>query len=476
MGGARAGQAKGPLTVHPTNGRYFTDGSGRAVYLSGLQGGFEMVDNAWGGYFPEGATLTTDFNRYLRVLDEYELNYLRLWTLESTRWQKGNIHKLASPLPYLRTGPGKALDGEDKWDLDRFDVGDLTSPRLDSPHFFERLRARCLALHERGIYVMIVLFEGFGSVHPVGSKFANPDADPWVGHPYNAANNVNGVNADKDGDGVGIEFHSLEVPSVTARQVAYVKKVVDTVNDLDNVLYEIANESVPQSRDWQYAMIKVVKDYEATKPKQHPVLMSASWAPKLTPPIADLYGSPAEAIAPGGAKGFNYVKDPPAAPGTKVLIGDFDHIDYTSSDPSILWRLFTRGYNPVTYDWGVDLLHWHTGGRLPDDKAWVLIRRAGRDTRRYANRMDLAAMAPRSDLASTRFCLANPGVEYLVYQSEPGDFTVTLPWGSYRYEWFDTGRSEVISSGTVNATAGSSAMPFAPPPPRPIVLYLAAAR
>ena len=34
--------------------------------------------------------------------------------------------------------------------------------------------------------------------------------------------------------------------AITALQEAYVRKVVDTVNDLDNVLYEISNESSRQ--------------------------------------------------------------------------------------------------------------------------------------------------------------------------------------------------------------------------------------
>jgi len=37
--------------------------------------------------------------------------------------------------------------------------------------------------------------------------------------------------------------HTLTVPAVTAIQEAYIKKVIETVNDLDNVLYEIANET-----------------------------------------------------------------------------------------------------------------------------------------------------------------------------------------------------------------------------------------
>jgi len=37
------------------------------------------------------------------------------------------------------------------------------------------------------------------------------------------------------------------------------------------------------------------------------------------------------------------------------------------------------------------------------------------DTRRYAEKMNLAAMTPHPELVSTRYCLANPGEEYLVY-------------------------------------------------------------
>ena len=46
-----------------------------------------------------------------------------------------------------------------------------------------------------------------------------------------------------NGDGEGAEIHTLQVPPrITEFQHAYARKVVDTVNGLDNVLYEIGNE------------------------------------------------------------------------------------------------------------------------------------------------------------------------------------------------------------------------------------------
>jgi hypothetical protein len=40
----------------------------------------------------------------------------------------------------------------------------------------------------------------------------------------------------------------------------------------------------------------------------------------------------------------------------------------------------------------------------------------------YANRMNLSTMRPRGDLASSGYCLANPGEEYLVY------VPLEVPW------------------------------------------------
>jgi hypothetical protein len=60
------------------------------------------------------------------------------------------------------------------------------------------------------------------------------------------------------------------------------------------------------------------------------------------------------------------------------------------------------------------------------------------DTRRYAEKMGLAAMTPRPELASTHYCLANPGEEYLVYLPEGGSVTLNLcgAKGKFAVEWF----------------------------------------
>ena len=82
-----------------------------------------------------------------------------------------------------------------------------------------------------------MLFEGWGI------RF---EPNGWTGHPFNALNNINGINGDSNSDG-GLGIFRLINPGVTRLQEAYVRKVIDTVNDLDNVLYEISNENQPEA-------------------------------------------------------------------------------------------------------------------------------------------------------------------------------------------------------------------------------------
>ena len=75
-------------------------------------------------------------------------------------------------------------------------------------------------------------------------------------------------------------------------------------------------------------------------------------------------------------------------------------------------------------------------------------------TLRYARKVNLAAMTPQGELASTGFCLAEPGKEYLVYLPEGGEVTVDLSAvsGAMAVEWFhprsgDTTQGQSTSGG-----------------------------
>src|SRR5262249_5402260 len=201
--------------------------------------------------------------------------------------------------------------------------------------YFDRLRDRVIEGRDRGIYVSIMLFQGFS---PVSHGF-------WPVHPFNKHNNVNNINGDLNGDGVGKEFHTLDNPEILRLQEVYVRKVIDTVNDLDNVLYEIANEAVVDSTKWQYHLIRYIKDYETThKPKQHPVGMTFYQGGESGGgDNSYLFESPADWISPGGYT--LYYDNPPAADGRKVIISDTDHIRGVGGDSVWVWKSFARGLN-----------------------------------------------------------------------------------------------------------------------------------
>ena len=223
-----------PCRVNPQNPRYFTDGSGRSIYLTGSHTWSNLQDNG-GGYPPP----IFDYVAYLDFLQKNNHNFFRLWAWEQSRWtvETADNNYWFGPLPYQRIGPGYALDGQPKYDLTKFNQA-----------YFDRMRARIIAAGDRGMYVSIMLFNGWSIEDPKGQFNSN---NPWKGHPYNSKNNINGINGDPSGNGSGEEVHTMQVSAVTALQEAYIRKVIDTVNDLDNVLYEISNESHSDSSAWQ---------------------------------------------------------------------------------------------------------------------------------------------------------------------------------------------------------------------------------
>jgi hypothetical protein len=81
-----------------------------------------------------------------------------------------------------------------------------------------------------------------------------------------------------------------------------------------------------------------------------------------------------------------------------------------------------------------------------------------------ANSIGLASMTPRNSLASTTFCLANAGNEYLVYAPSAGSFTVNLSAGSgktFRTRWINP-RTGAITTAA-NVAGGSSSQSFTAP-------------
>lgn len=469
----------GLLTVHPDNSAYFQDtSSDRAIFLHGFDHfrGLQEYNN--NGIPP------LDFSAFLDRLKAYDHNFLRLWVWEHF-WQKnsesqgdaeGQGGAVWPPHVYRRTGPGEAVDGLPKFDLRAF-----------NEDYFERLRARVIEAGTRGIWVSVMLFQGW-SIQGHGSQAHTM----WQGHPFNSRNNINGIDGDFDGDGNGWEVHTRTSPDILALQEAYVKKVIETVGDLDHVLYEISNESVATEtsgrchhvnrvKEWAYAMIDFIHRYEREKGYgPHPVGMSGFRQIPKDPALRDvnpiLFESPAEYISPTGSRwggDERWKMDPPPATGQKVVIADTDHIHPAKHGGpgmrSWQWRVFTRGHSLNAVDGdpeqGAD---WVT----PEDSGAMQM------MDRLAAHVELASMKPHPDLSSTTFCLAHPGTAYIVYQPRKGvegsprgfPFEVNLAAGSFRYEWFNPETNQRVESG--DWSWGGGLATFTPPFNNHAVLFL----
>ena len=480
-----AGRA-GPLVVSPSNPRYFTvagtdPAEEKAIYLTGSHIWNNFHDGMGQGAQCADTPEPFDFQAYLDFLKDHGHNFIRLWRWEHVTSQAagGAFHLCMTPQPWARVGPGAARDGKPKFDLSTFDEG-----------YFDRLRERVAAAAAEGIYVAVMLFDGF-------CMHLTPPPDNIEGHPFHTGNNISDISITSI-----VDYQVLPLdPRVQACQEAYVRKVVDTVQDLPNVLYEVANESsgdaassvrfpdgssiptaIGDSTQWQYWIISVVKQYEQQMGYcPHPVGMTMQYpVPDQSKVNEPLFGGPADWISPGfddrplpGAG--RWLSDPPISDGTKVVISDTDHYAAGKGDALWAWKSFLRGHHPILMDFGL------IEGMDPPDPsagpfpyaAFEPCRLAMGDTRRIAEHVDLLRMQPSPELSSTGYALADPGREYLVLDPAQAAhrFTVTAEPGTYAVQWHSVLSRETEASADLTVE-GQAAIGLDPPFDGPVVVHL----
>lgn len=429
----------GPLRISE-NPNFFEDASGVKTLLTGSHTWETLQD----------ITTQTDtepfaWNDYLGMMELNGHNFLRLWVWEQCQraaWTEEAVY--FSPMPYLRTGETQALDGKPTFDLDHW-----------NEDYFQRLRKRVIDAKERGIYVSIMLFQGWSL-----NKTDSENGDPYLGHPFNPENNVQGFAAPgiqhkEEGDAT---LHSLKAgQELTRRQEAYVTKVINTVNDLDNVLFEIINEG--GTIDWTAHMIRFIHEYEKQLPYQHMVGMTA----RITPLVLNevLYQSeadwvspanePLDWIFPGTRRIQDFEENPPENHSGKVVVLDTDHLWGHGGNYLWAWKSFCRGYNPIFMDpWqplagtlNPDKVPWMylKGGICKDDRNfpdWAPLRSTMGVIRKYSERIDLANARPRSTLSSTGYCLTDSNSFYLVFfeNNQSATLNLTGTEGEFDVEWY----------------------------------------
>jgi len=479
----------GPLKQSTVNTRYFVDPAGNGVFLSGSHtwDDFQDTDTNVGS-----TPAAFDFTGYVNFLKAHNQNVTILWHKdlpEYCGWNfSGSTWRMA-PWPWLRPGPGVATDGNPKFDLTQFNQA-----------YFDRLRADVQQLQANGIYAIVELFDG----NQLTSARCSTD-----GYAFTLANNINGVDDGyTSGSGGTNSVTMTSANAISGYQDTYVKKVLDTLNDLPNVIWEIAEEQPGASMTWWAPhMMGLVKAYEGggvfegttytAKAFQHPVGIGA--LNYFDRNDTTLYGSIATWVAPSlNTSGFP--ENVPVNNNGKVAINDSDHsLGYSSfinSDGSVqdqnlrgyIWENITQGaeglifMDPYVIYWQgspvrntcLNPTNFVCTGAL--DSKYENFRSSMGFAQQYVNaKMDLLKATPQGSLSSTGFCLADnaaTGAEYLVYAPSGGTFTVNLSatTRSLNVEWFNPATGATTSGGTI--TGGSASQPFTAPFSGDAVLYI----
>lgn len=424
-----------PLRVSPSNPHFFVDGNGDAVYLTGSHTWNNVQD--WGASQPN-----FNNNAYLDLLQQHNHNFIRLWMWEANKLNTGATVNI-NPNPWKRTGPGTANDGGPKYDLTQFDNA-----------YFSRLTDRIQAAQQRNMYVSVMLFQ----YHTT-----------WEHNPFNLANNINGVDA-KGRD----QLHTMSAGSAAHdMQKAYVRKVVDTVNSFNNVLYDVGNEISGAGLAWQDMIVDTVKQYQQSKPKQHLIGINTCFGNTCST-TQELLNTSADWVALSWS---NNSYDPPIIT-QKPVISDTDHIRniLTTSDSGLkidwAWKSFMRGMHAIHMEATRHGIPGHEGKSWNDvnNPAFPAARVAMGNTLFYADRLDLGSMRPSTNSCSTGYCLTSSD-EYLVYAPSGGTFTVNLSGfsGPMYTEWMNVGNGEIRVGDVVDGGATRS---FTSPFSGAAVLYV----
>ena len=250
--------AAAPISIHPANPKYFLFRGKPLALITATEHYGSVVNSRF------------DFERYLRDAADKKQTLTRLFLLFREQQSQRNPYsplKVESPdfvTPYLRTGPGKALDGEPKFNLDQW-----------NPVYFARLHRFLARASELGIVVEVTLFS---------NTYAS---QVWALNPLRSENNINGLKPLE-----WPEYNTLKDPELFKRQAAFVRKVIGEINHYDNIYYEICNEpgggvkgfAPPSDVDaWQTAVAKVVREEMSKRPQRHLVFGSEafSYTPKF---------------------------------------------------------------------------------------------------------------------------------------------------------------------------------------------------
>jgi hypothetical protein len=321
--------------------------------------------------------------------------------------------------------------------------------------FFDRVRARVLAAADAGLTTSVMMLSA-GHLTIGFSGFSNP---------FLEANNVNSISCDVNSNGNCEELMTLESgangANIRAFQDAFIRKLVETLNDIDPLIWEIANEGqngstygTTNSLAWQNHVADVITAYEATGGRQvHPVWMSPYPETSSANMFANKHAQITSPYCEGSSPPVNWDTNPTANANNKqinVWFLDSDHSGGFGQCGSEVsgwpWKSFTRGLYAISL------------GERETAPVAAQLKVEMAQTLRYANKMHLAGMVPVTDssIIATGYGLYEACSEYLMFQPSAATNAIDLTsceGQSFSVEYLDpatgaiTTDTNVISGG-----------------------------
>jgi hypothetical protein len=365
------------------------------------------------GYYPALGAFTVetdDLTLYQGMIDTLAANGINYFRMAFTMGQP----YANAPNPYLRTGPGQSNDGGPKFDLDRFDQS-----------YFDYWRRIVEYARNRGVVVQLVMMDGWHALEDLVED--NGPGLRW-GLPYDYFFSSNNVNT------LGL-FSTAELfdpgHRVFGYQQALVRKIVDTLGDLPNIVWEIANES--GHTDWELRLADVVTAHERSRQFPTHLVM-----PRDLPGHQFVAGQCDNAPVPAHTDLVAAFRE------NRVLISDNDCIGADTPDIRRFkaWAALTAGAQ-------INFFHYELV------RPQVLASEDAKSGMRYVGLqqkfvqdlgIDLAGMKPADGEVTYGWALGRSGSEYIIYMAGRSTSIPSLTTVS-RAVWFNPRDGNSFSAG-----------------------------
>lgn len=420
-----------------------------------------------------GAVVNADFDyvTYLESLAGQGLNYARIFTgfyVESPGdWniEKNTLAPAAGRFiaPWARSNVTGYINGGHKFDLDKWDDA-----------YFTRLKDFISQAGKRNIVVEITLFS---------SLYRDSG---WARSPLNRINNINGTDSINR-----LKINTLDNGNILSYQKKLVRKIVQELNDFDNILYEIQNEpwadnglpadtifiadttlkdflryieiANPQVAAWHNKITSFIREEESRLKYQHLIAENiANSTYQIQQPDTNISIFNFHAALPDAVyKNYRLNK----------AVGFDESGFYGSSDEAYrkqAWNFILAGgalFNGLDYSFTVASPEGKDSQNAPGGGSWKL-RNHLKVLKEFIDGFDVIHLKPDSSIFQKGRvdgvrALGTYGKQYAVYIDAPGQQSInlSLPANKYSCEWINTENGKIERRIIINHTTGFLTIP-----------------